>query len=261
MKTEKLFIQNRDGKRIAVLVNTPENPRGLAFVAHGLGGSKNESQIALFASCFVEASFIAIRWDARNTFGESEGQYEDATTTNYLEDMEDVIAWARTQSWFGEPFVLCGHSLGGFCSLIYAERHPKQVRALAPIASVVSGEMSMRAKIERFGEAQMNAWKQAGWIETIGSKGNQKRLRYAEVEDRMKYDTLRAAHLLTMPVLLAAGENDESTPLWTQEKLLAALPGPKELHGIAGAKHTYPHAHELAQLESIFQKWLKSTFS
>src|SRR5680860_130142 len=131
----KTFIKNRDGKKICVVVDENPNSKGLAFIMHGLGGSKKELHIQRFTKAFKDNGFTTVLFDTRNTFGESEGQYEDATTTNYYEDLEDVINWAKTQDWYKEPFWLAGHSLGGLCITLYTQKHPEQVKALAPIST------------------------------------------------------------------------------------------------------------------------------
>ena len=56
----------------------------------------------------------------------------------------DVIAWAKTQSWYKESFILAGHSLGGYAVAQYAENYPKEVKAVFPYAGVVSGELSYK---------------------------------------------------------------------------------------------------------------------
>src|SRR3989338_5280761 len=124
----KEFIKNRKGQKIAVLVERPENLKGLAFVMHGLGGFKEQPHIRAIAEAFLESGYTVIRFDTTNTFGESEGNYEDATTTNYYEDLEDVIEWSKNQLWYKEPFALGGHNLGGICSALYAEKYPEKVK-------------------------------------------------------------------------------------------------------------------------------------
>ena len=58
---------------------------------HGLGGFKEQKHIQTFADAFLENNFTVVLFDTTHTYGESEGKYEDATTTNYYEDLEDVI--------------------------------------------------------------------------------------------------------------------------------------------------------------------------
>ena len=50
-------------------------------------------------------------------------------------------------------------------------------------------------------------------------------------------EPLALAPGFTRPVLLIVGENDEVTPLWMSEELLAAFAGPKELWVVHGATH------------------------
>ena len=87
----KQIIQNRKGQKIVILVDGAENKNGLAFVMHGLGGFKEQPHIQTMAEAFLENGYTAVRFDTTNTFGESAGDYEKATITNYYEDLEDVI--------------------------------------------------------------------------------------------------------------------------------------------------------------------------
>ena len=80
-----------------------------------------------------------------NSIGDSGGKYEDATIQDHYKDLVDVIAWAKTQNWYREKFVLAGHSLGGYAVARYAEDHPEKVKAVFPYALVVSGELNWKA--------------------------------------------------------------------------------------------------------------------
>src|SRR3989344_9092482 len=115
MKETKLFIKNRDNKKIAVIIDRPENPKGLVFIMHGLGGFKEQKHILAFREAFRENDFTIVRFDVRNSIGESEGSCEYADITSYYQDLEDVIIWSENQVWYREPFYLAGHSLGGIC--------------------------------------------------------------------------------------------------------------------------------------------------
>jgi len=94
---EKLFIKNRKNLKISVIIEKSENQQGLAFVMHGLSGFKEQPHIETFSKSFKDNNYTVIRFDTTNTFGESEWDYADATTTNYYEDLEDVINWAENQ--------------------------------------------------------------------------------------------------------------------------------------------------------------------
>ncbi|MDP2720806.1 MAG: alpha/beta fold hydrolase [bacterium] len=250
---EKVKIKNRKGQNIAVLLEETQDSKGLAFVMHGLGGFKEQLHIATFAQAFKDKGFTVVRFDTTDTYGESDGNYEDATTTNYYEDLEDVIEWAKSQPWYRKPFCLAGHSLGGISTALYAEKHPEKIKALAPISTVVSGKLSSKT----FSKEELENWKKTGWREQKSESipGLIKRLKWAHMEDRMKYDLLPEAGKLTMPVLLIVGEEDEY--LYESQALLEAIPGnKKELHVIEGAPHTFREPEHIKEVKDIFLKWI-----
>ena len=251
----KLFIKNRKNQNISVIVEKEANPKGLAFVMHGLGGFKEQPHIETFAKVFRDNNYTVVRFDTTNTFGESDGQYADATTTNYYEDLEDVINWSRAQDFYQEPFILCGHSLGAVCSALYAENYPEKIKALAPISTVVSGKLSL----ERYTKEELEDWEKTGWQIKLSSDGKTvKKIKYSHLVDRLKYDLLSKVSLLTMPVILMAGELDQPTPPKHQQILFDKLPGRKEFHIIKGAPHTFKEADHLKEIYQILDKWIKS---
>lgn len=254
---EKYFIKNRKEQNISVVIDVSSHQKGLAFVMHGLGGFKEQDHLVTIANAFKERDFTVVRFDTTNTFGESDGNYEDATITNYYEDLEDVIIWARGQDWYQEPFVLSGHSLGGICTALYAEKYPEKVLALAPISPVVSGQLIAEAH-KRFEPEKFSAWEQTGWREeeSRSKPGVIKRLPWSHMTDRLKYDLLPNVSKLTMPVLLIVGENDTSTPPDQVEILFQALPGKKEFHIIKDAPHTFRDKEHLEEIRSLFLGWI-----
>lgn len=251
----KTYIKNRDNNKISVVVEGPESPGKLAFVMHGLGGSKEQPHIRAMAEAFLDKGYTVITFDTVHTFGESEGGlYEDATVTNYYSDLEDVVAWASEQPWHTEPFVLCGHSLGGMSTTLFAEKYPERVSALAPLSTVVSGKLSMETK-----GSSIDTWKRDGIKESMSSDGKRlKRLKWSHMEDRLKYDLLVDVDKLTMPVLLIVGENDDTTPLEHQEILYNKLPGKKELHVIKKSAHTFRTPKECVEIKNVMKTWLNN---
>ena len=132
---QKIFIKNRKDQKVSVVVEQPVKSQGLAFVAHGLGGNKDQAHIRTMAKAFLDNNYTVVTFDTTNTFGDSDGSYDDATVTNYHEDLEDVIVWAKSQPWYIEPFCLVGHSLGAISVALYAEKYPNLVKGLAPISN------------------------------------------------------------------------------------------------------------------------------
>ncbi len=248
------FIHNRHNLKMAVLVQQPPKQRGLVFIMHGLGGVMNQTQFATIAPVFIDAHYTVVRFDTTNSFGQSEGHYEDATTTGYYHDLEDVIAWATKQPWYVEPFVLVGHSVGGLCTAMFAQKHPQKVQALSPLSTVVSGKL----RLQTITENEALEWQKTGSREYKSSTtpGRMKRLPWSHMEDAMHYDLLPEASKLVMPVLMVVGSEDDRTPLKQQQLLYKALPGPKELHIIEGARHNFKEESHLHKLASIFAAWI-----
>ncbi|MCL4380614.1 lysophospholipase [Candidatus Dependentiae bacterium] len=253
-----LFINNRQQQSIAVLVEHPMRQRGVAVVMHGLGGRKEQAHLQCIAETLREQGYTVVRFDTTNATGASGGDYYHATASNYYHDLEDLIAWAATQSWYQEPFILVGHSLGGLCTALFAENNPAKVYALAPIATVVSGSLLIQAWQQKDPQ-RFALWQQQGWQEEVSRSraGLVKRLAWAFVDDVAQYDLLPLASSLTMPVLLLVGEADDITPLATQQLLYEQLSGCKELHLIAHAPHTIQDPIQLQKVALLLQQWLR----
>ena len=250
----KETIKNRKNQRVVALIEESQNSKGLVFVMHGLSGNKEELHIQAIAEAFKEQDYSVIRFDTTNTFGESEGQFEDATVTNYYEDLEDVIEWSRKQKWYKEPFVLAGHSLGSICILLFAEKFQSKVKALAPISTVISGKLSLETKSH---SQDIEEWKRGGVLVWKGHSGRIKRLKWSHMEDRLRYDVLKDINKIKVPVLLIVGEKDESTPVKHQKILYDALKCEKEFHIIKESEHTFKESKELTELKSLFEYWIK----
>lgn len=259
MKKNKLFIKNRKNQKIAVIIEKPKNPIGLAFVMHGLGGFKEQAHIRTFAKACKANKYTTIRFDTTNTLGESDGNYENATVTNYYQDLEDVIRWSKKKKFYQEPFILFGHSLGGISTALYAQKYPHRVKALAPISTVVSGKMSFETK----SKSEMKKWKETGWYikENTSKPGTIKKLKYSHILNRIKYNLLDKINRLTMPILLIVGTKDTSTPPKHQKIFFNKLKTNKELHIIQGAPHTFRNKKHLDKIYKITNEWLKNKIS
>ncbi len=253
----KYFIKNRKGQKIAVLVEENPEHKGLVFVMHGLGGFKEQPQMQMFADVFGENGYTTVRFDAAHTIGESEGEYEDATPTNYYENLEDVIEWASSQPWHQEPFCLIGHSLGGLCTALYAENHSEKVKALAPLSVVVSGKLSREAPWHK---KIYPDWQRTGWYvrKSKSRPGQELKLKWGFVEDLEQYDLTDRVDQLNMSVFMAVGEVDDVTPISEQQVLFDAIPGRKELHIIKGSGHTFYEQKHFNELKNLLDKWIKS---
>lgn len=250
-------IDNRLGQNLVIVRETPDKPRGLAFLMHGLGGHKDQAHIRAVTQELGKAGFTTVSFDAANTFGESGGDYAQATVTTYLADLEDVIAWSAPQPWYQEPFVLVGASLGGMCCLLYAERYPERVKAVLGLAPVISGQLSYDYKKAR-DPKRLQEWQETGWQEKISrSTGRTGQLPWSHMIDRLRYDVLSDAEKLTMPVGLLVGSEDDTCPPEHQRLLYDKLPGRRQLIIAEGLPHSPKEEQHVRQFGEAVGDLLK----
>lgn len=232
MTIANLAIKNRIGRNLFGVYEGPEKPRRLVFLVPGLGGDFNEPHLKIAREVLLGEGFGVLSFDPFNT-GKSGGKYSDITVSGYLSDLEDVIGWARTQTWFAEPFWLIGHSLGGITVGTYAEKHPEQVAGLIMLSSVISGKLSCETEVYK---DKVEEWQRNGW--TINDVGE--RLPWRHMADRLNYDLVTHADSLAMPTLLVVGSEDKNTPPDHQVLLFSAIRAEcKELEVIIGADHVF----------------------
>lgn len=261
MKTEKLEIKNRRGLKLVIQVDTPQPAKRLVFIAHGQGGFKEQVHIQAFAEAFLENNFRVVRFDATHALGESDGDIFDVTYDSYIEDLEDVINWARAQEWSQQPFALCGQSMGAQSTAWYAEHHPEAVSLLAPIAPPVNFDLW----VETLDEQVRKDWQEKGYkLEASRSKpGVAKKIGWGVSESLKKFDLLPMANKLTMPVFFMAGEFDQPCPYENQKILFDIIPSAnKLLIKITGAEHSFRNngtkefGDEIHQATRALSDWL-----
>jgi pimeloyl-ACP methyl ester carboxylesterase len=251
----KKKIKNRKHQNIVIIVDKTPKQQGMVIIMHGLGGFKEQKHIQTFASSFKQSRYTVVFFDTTNTLGESDGDYANATYTNYYQDLEDVISWVKTQSFYQEPFILAGHSLGSYCITLYAEKHPEEIKALAPISTGISGKLMIGATTKDI----LRNWKKTGWLiqESSSKPGVMKKLKWSFVMNSLKHDILPNANKLTMPVILIVGDKDTSTPVAHQKIFFNKIPGKKEFHIIKGAPHTFRNKKHLREIKDILLTWIR----
>ena len=274
--SHKIFIKNRDGLNVRVCIDSPLNEvtaqKGLVFIMPGLGSYHTKPEFRAIAEIFMRHGYTSVSFDPTHSFGESDGEYADATFTGYAADLEDVIGWAskeldtfaRKQNLnikYSEPFILVGHSLGAMSVAYYAERFPQKVKALAPLSMAISGALSVEARSPE----EIENWKTLGYQENTRTSGEVNRLNWSHMEDRLKYDLLKdeSALKIKMPLLMIVGESDPMTPPKHQQLFFDAVATPvdkKELHVLVNEAHDIRHnlgrADVLPEVKEIIEKWV-----
>lgn len=253
----KKTLKNRKGLTIVARVSIKESAQDIAFIQHGFSGFKEQDHIMALEQTFLNNNINVVNFDSTHAFGESDGDLEHATLSNHIQDLEDVIDWAKNQDWYQEPFYLAGHSLGGGSILHYTQQNLEKVKALAPLSAVVSGK-SLKQK---YTKEQLNSIEKQGYFIKKSSTRPDKIGKVTKnfLNDLDHHDFLNKAHIITQPCLIIVGKKDITTPPTEQKKLLNALTSTQvDYHELDNSEHTFRSQTELDALKTITSHWLKS---
>lgn len=254
---QTLTLQNRKGQKIVGDLEKPEGEiRGTCVVQHGWGGHRKKGTVQAMKKGFLDSGFQIFNFDATNTYGDSDGDYEKSTLGLHWEDLEDVTKWVQGQEWFQGPLALTGHSMGGYAVARYAEEYPDEVSYIVPIAPVVSGKLSFEIH-EKLRPGELEKWKQAGVIEKKSNEGHTKRQHWFQMEERLQHDLLPNAHKITMPTLIIVGSADDTCPPEHMEILLDKISSEnKALKIVEGAPHSFYKESEQEECTGYIKEWL-----
>lgn len=258
MNKVKNVVKNRHGLSVVAEITKPDNPLSLVFLQHGVSGCKDEPHIQTINDTFYNNGYIVVSIDSSHGFGESEGHLESFTATTHYHDLEDVISWSTSQDFYMEPFIVAGHSMGGFSTLHYTINHSSKVKAVAPVSIAISGKFLDHAYSIK-DPVLHQKWKDEGKI-LRRSRIHPERnglLSWKFMEDFMMYDLLKRAEEIRVPVLLVVGENDPSTPVAHQQELFDILKTDKELNIVKNAGHSFLEKTEREEMGEYLDRWIK----
>lgn len=248
---KKLFIKNRKQQNVSVLIENENWKNWLVFIMHWLGGDKNSSNIIEYSQPFLDNDFVVVRFDTTNTFWESDWKFEDATLTNYYQDLEDVITWSSNQSFYREKFVLVGHSLWAISCALYSQKNNDKVKSVILISSPINYELSKST----YSNEEIEKWKKS-WISTEDWWWFIVKLKWEYMEDKKKYDVLKDADKFIMPILIIVWENDDVTPYNHQKLLFDKIQSQKEIHIIKNWDHALREETHLDEIKKLLSKWI-----
>lgn len=119
-RTERVIIQGDHGKLVADL-QTPDVMQGkcpIVILCHGFTGNRNGGLEESIARGLEALGIASIRFDF-NGHGESEGDFQQMTIPNEIEDARHVYDWVRRDGRFGKIGIE-GHSQGGVVTAMLA---------------------------------------------------------------------------------------------------------------------------------------------
>lgn len=247
-------ILNRKGKKIAADVHYPKQKyTSVVILVHGFMGSKDHSFMKHLAQGLCEAGFISIRFDFTNEIGESEGDIEEISFENEIEDLKDVINYARTLDGSNGQIALIGHSLGGAVSLVTAKR--EDIMCTVSMSSPVE---TRKESLMAFGvsKEELDNWERKGYIKIKSPYMDREvRLPWKFFEERSSYDFGEILEN-TKNHLVIQGNADKVVPLEAGKRIYKKVKEPKRIVIIDELTHFYKDENALNKVLDKTKEWL-----
>lgn len=119
-RTERVIIQGDHGKLVADLQIPDVMPKHcpIVILCHGFTGNRNGGLLRGIAQELEARGIASIRFDF-NGHGESEGDFQQMTVPNEIEDARHVYNWVKGDARFGK-IGIAGHSQGGVVTAMLA---------------------------------------------------------------------------------------------------------------------------------------------
>ncbi len=209
-QTQTLWVKNIQGENIYVEVDGLKNAKHhkLAIIEHGLASNIHHAAVQSAKKAFLNNDYVVITFDARYSLGKGNNEVEKVRLSTFVEDMETVANWAKTQAFYSEPFAVSGHSLGGASVIEFAYKYPKQVNLLLPITPLISGRLWEKSCMENMTDFCRH-WKQNGVYKYTDEQNHKTAIiPYYVVISCNDYDAYTLVKNIEAQTLLIAAEND-----------------------------------------------------
>ncbi|MDE6556190.1 MAG: lysophospholipase [Duncaniella sp.] len=212
---EILSLDGSEGKLYAELQKpeTKADKLPLVILCHGFTSNCNTTLMTDIADDLQEQGIASLRFDF-NGHGKSEGEFQNMTVLNEIEDLKDVISWARSQAWV-ENISLLGHSQGGVVVSMTAgelgDSIIKNVVLMAPAA--VLRDDAIRGNTQG---AQYDPWNFKGDYVELPGRGLKLGRKY--IETAVNLPIYETASRYMGPVLVIQGTHDRVVPYTYAER-------------------------------------------
>lgn len=235
MRIVKARIISLKGSLAAAIHYSETKTERLAILCPGYLDSKDYKHLVGLAEALSKRGYTAVRFDPTGTW-ESQGDIADYTTTQYLEDIKNVLEYMLERANY-KHILLGGHSRGGQVSILYAARD----RRISLVLGIMpSFEHTMKG-------SRYEEWKKIGaGISSRDLPDNKDKKRefsvpYSHIEDRNQYSVIKDVKRIRVPIIVLAGELDDIVPAECVKEIFDNANESKKLIIIPGIGHDYRH--------------------
>ena len=253
-----------DGLFIRGEVYPATTPLGSVVICHGFKGFAHWAFFPYLARSLAESGLTAITFDFsgsgigrdRETFTQPDA-FGGNTFTRELEDIGNVVDYARRMKFIKGKFGLFGHSRGGAMAILYAATPDVEVKSLVTWAAI--GRTTWWTREEAI------IWRKRGYADVTNSRTGQvmrmgtELLDDVEMHATTKLNVAAAAAKIKVPWLIVHGTADETVPSADAERLHDLSIGQSTLRLIEGASHAFDAKHPLAEIPPVLEQVVQET--
>lgn len=257
---DTLYLNGAVGK-LFTIVQKPSMKKGaklpVVILCHGFGpGSITDSPksvLALTADDVVKGGMVAVRFNF-NGSGKSEGEFQNMTVLNEIQDLKNVVKWVEEQPWAGE-IGLVGHSQGGVVvSMTAGELGVDKIKCEALLApAAVLRDDAIRGTTMG---ARYNPWNlKEDYVQLPGGGGRPGlKLGKDYIQSALSLPVYETAGNYSGPTLIMQGIQDRIVPYTYAGRYNQVING-SELHLIPEENHGFSVTTEATAL--LVAQWLK----
>lgn len=205
-------ISQPDGSQVrGYYHDTGSGPVGV-FV-HGFRSHCNGEKSMAFARHAREQGWSWLRYDARG-HGLSDGKLENQYISDALEDMQAVFDFTADR-----PLVLLASSMGGWISLLAAQRASQRVLGMVLIAPAFN---FIQQNFGSLPEDILSAWERDGHMIFPDAYGGEPyTVEFPIIKDALPYDVLESPVEIDVPLHIIHGEEDIVVPLASTQQFIS----------------------------------------
>ena len=234
-QSQNLFIDGDHGKLSAIL-QTPDGLKNypLVIICHGFTANKEHLLLKNLADDLAAAGIASIRFDF-NGHGKSDGDFQDMTVLNEIEDAKKVYAYASTLPNV-TSISIAGHSQGGVvASMVAGELGAKKIKAVVLMApAAVLRDDSLRGQLMG---VTYNAINPPEYVEIFTPHGNYK-VGHNYIKTAQTLPIFETAEKFTGTALMIHGTGDIIVP-YTYSLSYKKIFEQGEVRLLDGADHSF----------------------
>jgi pimeloyl-ACP methyl ester carboxylesterase len=261
---EAFDIPCKDGLSIRGEIYPAESALGTVLLCHGFKGFAHWGFFPYLARTLAENGLTAISFDFsgsgighdRESFTEADA-FAGNTLSRDLDDVENLVEYARRRKLISGKFGLFGHSRGGGTAILFASAADSDVGSLVTWSAI--------SYPNRWSSEDVLTWRKRGYAEVTNSRTGQIMrldtglLDDVELHGKTKLNIEAAAGRIKIPWLIVHGTTDETVPSSEAEKLHSLSPGISTLRLIDAANHGFGATHPLTEVPPVLEKVVLET--